>query len=80
MKEKEKKLIYSPAIMNKLRECIRGRAGKAEELFKTELFNVAQSIAENEDSLIIGPNLIYSNAFPYIIMTLSQKPQSAIQK
>ena len=51
MKEKEKKLIYSPAIMNKLRECIRGRAGKAEELFKTELFNVAQSIAENEDSL-----------------------------
>ena len=51
MKEKEKKLTYSPAIMNKLRECIRGRAGKAEELFKTELFNVAQSIAENEDSL-----------------------------
>ena len=66
--------------MNKLRECIRVRAGKAEELFKTELFNVAQSIAENEDSLIIVPNLIYSNAFPYIIMTLSQKPQSAIQK
>ena len=66
--------------MNKLRECIRVRAGKAEELFKTELFNVAQSIAENENSLIIVPNLIYSNAFPYIIMTLSQKPQSAIQK
>ena len=66
--------------MNKLRECIRVRAGKAEELFKTELFNVAQSIAENENSLIIVPNLIYSNAFPYIIMTLSQKPQSTIQK
>ena len=51
MKEREKKLIYSPAIMNKLRECIRVRAGKAEELFKTELFNVTQSIVEDEDSL-----------------------------
>ena len=37
--------------MNKLPECIRVRAGKAEALFKTELFNVAQSIAEKEDSL-----------------------------
>ena len=33
----KEKLTYSPAIMNKLRECIRVRAGKAEELFKTEL-------------------------------------------
>ena len=47
----KEKLTYSPAIMNKLRECIRVRAGKAEELFKTELFNVTQSIVEDEDSL-----------------------------
>ena len=33
----KEKLTYSPAIMNKLRECIRVQAGKAKELFKTEL-------------------------------------------
>ena len=64
MKEKEKKLIYSPAIMNKLRKCIRVRAGKAEELFKTELFNVAQSIAENEDSLYHSSKLDILKRFP----------------
>ena len=64
MKEKEKKLICSHAIMNKLRECITVLAGKAEKLFKTELFNVAQSIAENEDSLLHSCKFDISKRFP----------------
>ena len=80
MKEKEKKLIYSPAVMNKLRESTRVLPGKAEELFKTELFNVAQSIAENEDSFYHSSKSDMSKRFPYIITTVSQKPQSTIQQ
>ena len=37
--------------MDKIRESIRVRTEQASELFKTELFHVAQSIAENADSL-----------------------------
>ena len=37
--------------MDKIRESIRVRTEQANELFKTELFHVAQSIAENADSL-----------------------------
>ena len=45
VKAEKKKLIYSHAILNKIRESIRVRTEQANELFKTELFDVAQSIA-----------------------------------
>ena len=46
-----KKLSYPPTILNKIREVIRVRNNHAKDLFRTELFNVAQSIAANSDSL-----------------------------
>ena len=55
--------------MNKLRECIRVRARPAEELFKTELFNVAQSTAKNEDSLYHNSKSDILKRFPILIMT-----------
>ena len=45
VKAEKKKLIYAPVILNKIRESIRVRTEQANELFKTELFDVAQSIA-----------------------------------
>ena len=36
----KKKLICDPAILNKIRESIRVRTEQANELFKTELFDV----------------------------------------
>ena len=47
----KKKLICDSAILNKIRESIRVRTEQANELFKTELFDVPQSTAENTDSL-----------------------------
>ena len=41
----------TPAILDKIRESIRVRTENANQLFKTELTDVAQSIAENADSL-----------------------------
>ena len=46
-----KKLTYPPSVLSKIGEVIRVRKSQANELFQTELFNVAQSIAENADSL-----------------------------
>ena len=47
----KKKLIYAPAILNKIRESIRVRTEQANKLFEMELLDVPQSIAENGDSL-----------------------------
>ena len=51
VKAEIKKLIYAPSILNKIRESIRVKTEQANELFKTELFDVTQSIAKNADSL-----------------------------
>ena len=51
MKEEIKNLTYFPSVLNKIREVILVRKSQAIELFQTELFNVAESIAENADSL-----------------------------
>ena len=49
VKAEKKKLIYTPAILTKIRESIRVRTEQTNELFKTKLSDVAQSIAENAD-------------------------------
>ena len=41
VKVENMKLVYAPAILNKMRESIRVRTEQANELFKTELFDVA---------------------------------------
>ena len=51
VKAEKKKLIYATVILNKVRESIHVITEQANELFKTELFNVAHSIAKNADSL-----------------------------
>ena len=51
MKEEIKNLTYFPSVLNKIREVILVRKSQAIELFQRELFNVAESIAENADSL-----------------------------
>ena len=59
VKAEKKKLIYAPAILNKIREFLRVRIEQANQLFKPELFDVAQSIAEMKIHSIIVANLIY---------------------
>ena len=63
-KAEKKKLIYAPAILNKIRESIRVITEQANELFKTELLDVAQNIAENADSLYHISKPIILKRFP----------------
>ena len=51
IKAEKKKLIYAPAILNKIREFMCVRTEQANDLFKTELFDFAQSITKNADWL-----------------------------
>ena len=51
VKAEKKKLRYTPAILNKIREPIHVTTEQANQLFKTELFEVAQSTVGNTDSL-----------------------------
>ena len=81
VKAEKKKLIYAPAILNKIRESIRVRTEQANELFKTELFDVAQSIAENADSLYHSSKSDILKCFPtcnYESATDSKNSDSAI--
>ena len=50
-KESHKKLIYSNELMNILRSACDLRRDKASQLFETELFGVAQSLAKNATAL-----------------------------
>ena len=45
---------YSLTTLTKLREAIHNRPSSAEYLFATEIFNVAQSLAENSETLYHG--------------------------
>ena len=67
--------------MNKIRECIRVRTEQANELFKTKLFDVVQSIAENADSLYHSSKSDTLKRFPtcnYESATDSKTNDSAI--
>ena len=67
--------------MNKIRESIRVRIEQANELFKTELFDVVQSIAENADSLSHSSKsdmLKYFPTYNYDSATDSKTNDSAI--
>ena len=44
-KDSEKKLVYSPAILNKIQAVIDYRNDLAKQLFATELFGVSQCLA-----------------------------------
>ena len=50
-REKRKKLDYSTDSMNKLRSACEFRKDKSLELFKIELYGVAQSLAANSEAL-----------------------------
>ena len=81
VKAGKKELIYAPAILNKIRESIRVRTEQANELFKTELFDVVQSIAENADSLSHSSKsdmLKYFPTYNYDSATDSKTNDSAI--
>ena len=67
--------------MDKIRESIRVRTEQANELFKTELFHVAQSIAENADPLYYSSKSDVLKIFPtcnYKSATDSKTNDSAI--
>ena len=72
VKAEKKKLIYAPAILNKIWEFIRVRTEQANQLFIPELFDVAQSITEMKIHSIIVANLIYWT-FSHIFFFLSPK-------
>ena len=81
VKAEKKKQIYTPVILNKIRESVRVRTEQANELFKTELFGVAQSIAENADSLYHSSKYVILERFPtcnYGSATDSKTNDSAI--
>ena len=81
VKAGKKELIYAPATLNKIRESIRVRIEQANELFKTELFDVVQSIAENADSLSHSSKsdmLKYFPTYNYDSATDSKTNDSAI--
>ena len=52
-KEKEK-MNYSVTTLTKLREAVHNRPSSTKYLFATEIFNVAQSLAENSETLYHG--------------------------
>ena len=67
--------------MNKIRESIRVRTEQANELSKTEPYDVAQSIAENVDSLYLSSKFDMLKRFPtcnYKSATGSKTNDSAI--
>ena len=67
--------------MNKIRESIRVRTEQANELFKTEPYDVAQSIAENVDSLYLSSKFDILKRFPtcnYQSVTDSKTNDAAI--
>ena len=81
VKAEKKKQIYAPAILNKIREFIRVRTEQANELLKTDLFDVVQSIAENADSLYHSSKFDRLKRFPtrnYERATDSKTDDSAI--
>ena len=83
VKAEKKKLIYATAILNKIRESIRVRTQQANKLIKTELFDVAQSIAENADSLCHSSKSDILKRFPtcnYESATDSKANDSTIKK
>ena len=81
VKAEKKKQIYAPAILNKIREFKRVRTEQTNELFKTELSDVAQSIAENADSFYHSSKSDILKCFPtcnYERTTDSKTNDSAI--
>ena len=77
-KENEKKLNYSPALLTKLRSALHYRRELTAQLFETELFGVAQCLAETSSKLYHGTKSEIMKKFSALSCELNFDNSSAL--